>query len=242
MPLLRIVQCADGFFEPVFDAAPPIGLTCNLRLELALLLGEPIGGREPFLFGARVCRFDNRVSLSELERQPIDVGCCRCPILIGALHLECRRAQLLVDHVPGRRSPRHADLVLGLELRQLPIGGRDGRFVASLCLVKGSRRARELLLEIDARRSLDRARDDDRQIAEQGLILLNVAVGARLWIDREFGPIRHDHDNCRVPCEAPQGRQNRRPAPGVDRGFHHQRGNVSVLIEPSHRMLEMSDP
>ena len=164
-------------------------------------------------------RFDRRVSLGELARQPIDVGGCRRLILTGALDFECRRAQLLVDHVPGRRGPRHADLVLGVELSQLPISRRDGRSMALLGVVKSGRRARELLLEIDARRSLDRARDDDRQIARQRLIPVNVE-GGRMG-SREIGLVRHDDDDRGMPARGRAGGSGRKAS-------SHRRVGVST--------------
>ena len=187
MALLGIVQRADGFFEELFEVAPAIDLMCDLRLELALSFRQLSGGLEPFVFGARARGFDGRIGLGELARESFDVrGSCRL-ILTGALDLECRGAQLLVNHLPRGRGPGHADLVLGLDLRQLTVSGRDGGLMALLRFLESRRGAGELLLEIDLRRSLDRARDDDRQIAEQGLILLNAEVDVGVGFESRPG-------------------------------------------------------
>jgi hypothetical protein len=184
VPLLLIVSGTDDVSERRFDAVPLIEFSGDLRFELSLSSGQLLGGGEPLVLCASADRvgtsfsigqpaFEDRSSLRRLGelcrevgnklRQAIDFRRSGRLTLTRAFDFSCRRAQLLVHHVPGGGGTRHPDFVLGLDPCQL-IGCGP---IPLLRLLERGRRMLDLLLEINACRTSNRARHDNRQVAMQ---------------------------------------------------------------------------
>ena len=65
MPLFRVIAVAHGVGERLFDDASLVDLLRDLRLELALPVGELFGGCAPFMCRTRVGRFESGFSVGE---------------------------------------------------------------------------------------------------------------------------------------------------------------------------------